>query len=332
MSFAGLALSGCSSAPSILGGGSTPAPQAALTQPPSHPTATQMAKLQIAPVIGSPENVAHDLVATLEARIDSEVQARVLNRHVDELDFNEMVWRARWHLNRLTKRDAQIADELLARVLEEQPHSADALIQASFSKAWNIWSGRRNDGEIRELRSLAQRAIAADSYDGRGYMLAGMAEMWLRQHRPAETLFLQALEINPSLARAHAQLGSNYYLSGRPELALEPLRQALRLSPLDNQVFYVLGEMAVSHCMMGHYDDAVRHAELAIARRPAYFYAHVVKINGLARNGKVAAAQRALAQLYKVKPGFLAGDVDWLPFKDQSWNAFLKEGVELAQR
>jgi hypothetical protein len=60
----GLTLGGCGSSSNILGGSSAPAPQATLTQP-QHPAATQTARIQIAPVIGSPENVARDLQAQL---------------------------------------------------------------------------------------------------------------------------------------------------------------------------------------------------------------------------------------------------------------------------
>jgi TolB-like protein len=275
--------------------------------------------------------LANELVGILDSRIDSEEQARVINRHVDELNYNEVLWRARWHLNRLTRADAAIARDLLTNLLEAQPNSADVLIQCAFSKAWDIWSARLEENEVVQFRALALRAMAADSFDGRGYMLAGMAEMWLGNHALANSHYHEALCLNPSLARAHAQLGSNNYLAGDPESAFDPLRNALRLSPLDNQVFYVLGEFAVANCMLGEYAEAVRYADLAIARRPAYFFAHVSKINGLIRNNQRAAAQKALQALHKARPGFLPSDLDWLPFAERRWNEFLKEGVAQAE-
>ncbi len=275
--------------------------------------------------------LANELVGILDLRIDSEEQTRVINRHVDELNFNEILWRARWHLNRLTRADAAIARELLANLLETQPNSAEVLIQCAFSKAWDIWSGRFEESEVVQFRALALRTMAADSFDGRGYMLAGMSEMWLGNHALANCHYQEALRLNPSLARAHAQLGSNNYLAGDPESAFDPLRNALRLSPLDNHVFYVLGEFAVANCMLGEYAEAVRYADLAIARRPAYFFAHVSKINGLIRSNQRAAAQKALQALHKARPSFLPSDLDWLPFAERRWNEFLKEGVAQAE-
>lgn len=63
-----LGLGGCSSTPSLIGGDS--APQASLTQSgTAKPVSAKMAKIQIAPVIGSPENVARDLQTELASAI-----------------------------------------------------------------------------------------------------------------------------------------------------------------------------------------------------------------------------------------------------------------------
>lgn len=62
-------LSGCGSTSNLLGGGNTPSSQTSLAIPTTPPPATQTAKLQIAPVIGSPDNVSHDLQAQLASAI-----------------------------------------------------------------------------------------------------------------------------------------------------------------------------------------------------------------------------------------------------------------------
>lgn len=276
-------------------------------------------------------DLAHQLVSNLESRIDTEQQGRMVERDVGDLSIDELVWRARWHLNRLTRKDSLIARELLERALEQRPNSVEVLIQMTLAIAWEVWSQRQGHDKIMEIKTMALRAITAGEHDGRGYMLAGMAELWLGHHDFAEAYQREALALNPSLAAAYGQLGSTYCLGGDPEKALEPFRTALRLSPLDYQVFTILGEIAVCHCMLGNFDEAVRYADLSLLRRPAYFYAHVSKINGLVRGGKLPAAKRALAALHRAKPGFQPEFVDWLPFRDRSWNEFLKEGVRLAE-
>ena len=62
-------LAGCESGNNLLSGGGGLAPQAALTAPPA-PSTAQTAKLEIAPVIGAPDNVSRDLQAQLTTSIE----------------------------------------------------------------------------------------------------------------------------------------------------------------------------------------------------------------------------------------------------------------------
>ncbi len=66
-----LALAGCESGNSLLGGGSSIAPQASVVDPQSPPKANvQSAKVEIAPIIGAPEGVSRDLQAQLATAIE----------------------------------------------------------------------------------------------------------------------------------------------------------------------------------------------------------------------------------------------------------------------
>ncbi|MDP2378516.1 tetratricopeptide repeat protein, partial [Reyranella sp.] len=186
---------------------------------------------------------------------------------------------------------------------------------------------RGSDAEVAEMRQLAHRAIVADPDDGRGHMLAGIAEMWLRQPGRARTLFERAIALNPSLCQAHAELGCHYNLVGEPAKAIAPLRLAQRLSPNDVHSFFFIGELALSHWMLGQWEEAVDHADQSLIRRPAYWYALVIKINALVGGGDLAAARRAHGELMTVTPEFTPQFIDWTPFIDRSWNRRLAEGV-----
>lgn len=66
---AAIAVGACESAPSLLNGGGE-APNVALTPAAPAPGTSQSAKIQIAPIIGSPENVARDIATQLAASIE----------------------------------------------------------------------------------------------------------------------------------------------------------------------------------------------------------------------------------------------------------------------
>lgn len=274
------------------------------------------------------ERVIRDLVSALDARVESAEHERVMHKSIDDLTVNELIWRARWHLNRLSRADAAIAKDLLDQALAANPNSAEALVQATFCMAWSVWSGRESEVRIREMRKMALRAIAADKFDARGHLLVGMAETWLRRPLRAKLSLEQAIALNPSLCPAYMQLGSALYLAGEPEAALAPMRTALRLNPHDSQIFCVLAELGMAHCMLGQYGQAIEYADLSLLRRPAYWYAHLIKINALVRTGDLGGARLAHADLQAAQPGFTPDYIDWLPFTDSAWLLFLREGLE----
>lgn len=271
--------------------------------------------------------IVAELVGVLDAQIDYAEQVRARGNRQNRLEFNDLIWRGRWHLNRLTRTDSELARRLFDQALELEPESPEAIIQQTFCMGWSLWAKRGGDAEVAEMRQLAHRAIVADPDDGRGHMLAGIAEMWLRQPGRARTLFERAIALNPSLCQAHAELGCHFNLVGEPAQAIAPLRLAQRLSPNDVHSFFFIGELALSHWMLGKWQEAVDHADQSLIRRPAYWYALVIKINALVGGGDLSAARRAYDELKTVTPDFTPQFIDWTPFIDRSWNQRLAEGV-----
>lgn len=272
-----------------------------------------------------------DLVAAIDAQVETAEQERVLQKPISALSGQEIVWRARWHLDRLTRADATLAQELVESVLKGAPDWSEALIQAGFCRAWSIWTGRGSEDDIREMRRLGIRAVAADKFDARGHLLIGMADTWLRRPQRARLALEEAISLNPSLCQAYMQLGSALYLSGDARAALAPMELALRLNPQDSQIFCVLAERGMVHCMLEEYERAVEFAELSLIRKPGYWYAHLIKINAFIRLGDALAARRARAELLRSRPDFSATHIDWLPFVDEAWPRFLKEGLRLSE-
>ena len=285
-----------------------------------------------------PADAAYDLVAALIAglvaalggRIEQQEQAIALRQQRGDLAFHDLIWRGKWHLNRLTREDAAAARACFTKAAELEPNSAEAVIQLAWVQLWDLWVGRGTDDDTRAARKLAQRAVIADGEDARGYMLSGIAEMWLRQPLRAEALLERAVQLNPSLVMARVQLGVAHYLRGDPGLALEHLQLAVRLSPNDQYLFFTNGEIAQSYLMLEDYAKALDHSQRALLHRSGYWMPYVIQINALVWLGRVDEAQTVLAELRQMRPDFTADFCDWAPFLDPRWNHSLKQGLNLA--
>jgi TolB-like protein/tetratricopeptide (TPR) repeat protein len=276
------------------------------------------------------DDLLSGLASVLGSRIEQEEQARTLHRHSSDLSVRELIWRGRWHINRMTKPDSELAKACFDEALALEPNSSEAIIQSVWARVWELWAKRGSDDAIRDMRQMAQKAIIADCDDARGHMLAGIAEIWLHQPLRAEALLRHAIDLNPSLAMAHAQLGSSLRVRDEHEAAIDAFRMAIRLSPNDHDMFFFAGELAASLLMMEDYAEALVQADQAISRRRGYWFPYVVKVNALVRLDRMNEAKRVYGELLAIKSDFTPKFIQWSPFADPKNIAFFEDGLNRA--
>ena len=271
------------------------------------------------------------ITAALDHKVDQSEQSRALTMQSDYADVLQLVWQARWHFSKLTEQGMDEAGRLLDQAHKLAPMSAEILIEQAWLTIRNLWLRRGTPDEIRALRKFAQKASNADPDDARGYMVCGIAEFWLYRPERAERLLRRAIDLNPSLVMAHAQLGSCLHHQGACEDAIATLQRARRLSLNDQDLFFTEGELAMAHLALENFEAAIDHAEASLARRAAYWSAHVAKINALIGLNRWDAARSAHDELMEVQPDFRAHFIDWLPYADAAFNAQLREGLNQAR-
>jgi TolB-like protein len=270
------------------------------------------------------------LASVLGSKIEQEEQARTLHRNASDLTVLELIWRGRWHINRMTKADSELAKACFDHALALEPNSSEAIIQSVWARVWELWAKRGSEADVRAMRAMAQKAIIADCDDARGHMLAGIAEIWLHQPLRAEALLMHAIELNPSLTMAHAQLGSSLRVRDEHEAAIDAFRTAIRLSPNDHDMFFIAGELAASLLMTGDYAESLVQADHSIARRRGYWFPYVIKINALVRLERLEEAKHTYGELLSIKSDFTPKFIEWSPFADPKNIAFLEDGLNRA--
>lgn len=138
----------------------------------------------------------------------------------------------------------------LARVFEDRGRSSDAERQytavleadAGNDKARAgraaLYDGTgRSELAIREFRLLsARRPDLAEAE----FIRTGQEARKAREYARAEKFFLRAADINPQLAQAWAELGTNSYLAGEFPKGVEYFRKALTIDPGQGAFHYYL--------------------------------------------------------------------------------------------
>jgi len=272
------------------------------------------------------------LVARIATRIEREEQIRAARLPEDDDNFRNLIWRGRWHMNRLTSRDAALARAMFDRALALAPNSPEALTEKAIALAWEKWAKRAPRQEFYELSDFARRIMLLDPDDCRGYWLAGIAEGWLGNHTASIALLRRAIDIAPSFEPAHAQLGTMLNLSDRPEEALQSLHLALKLSPNDTHLFFRYNEIAISWLQLQRYDLCIEWSDRALILRPGYWYAQAIKIHALVETQDWEGARKMGEGFHISHPNFSQDYLEWVPFSDRAWVRRLSASLRLATR
>lgn len=272
------------------------------------------------------EDIALRAAATIEGRLEREEGVRARSLSMSSVDATALIWRAKWHLNKLTKADSAAAKNLLDIALNKDPENSEALIQLGFWHWIYCWAQRRPREDIVRFREAAFRALNANELDSRGHLLMGSAEILLASLDSALGHFREALRLNPSSAISLAQTGSCRMLMCDLDNAVDRLRAAIRLNPQDYYLFTTYGELACSYCMMGKWEEAIAFAQRSLTLRPSYWHARMTEITALAELGRKHDAARALEALLTRRPDFFQRPyIDWLPFADRRWNEYFQQ-------
>lgn len=261
----------------------------------------------------------NEIVAVIVRTVSTEFQDRAMASNTGGADFAHLIWRGRWHLARLTTEDSRLSREYFDAALELRPESPEALIQLSFWHLWKAWVHRDDNSLMEEGARLARRAVLSEPDDGRCYALMGIADSWRRQHASAIQLLKQAIELTPSLAIAHHQLGSAYCLDDQPEKAIAPLKKAMLYSPRDQLDFTYQTEMAVALLRQNQALDAWVYATNALAQKPRYWYAHLIRVMAAQQIGDGRKVDQAKLALGAAGVHITEQHYDWLPFKTNEW-------------
>ncbi|MEO8936176.1 MAG: tetratricopeptide repeat protein [Burkholderiaceae bacterium] len=164
------------------------------------------------------------------------------------------------------------------------------------------WSeNRQEDGEI--ALSYASRALELDPDSSLALTMLGNVHVnHLRDLDRAETLYDQAIAINPneSIAWLHKGNARSFRADGCG--AVTHVRKALALSPLDPARHFYQGILAGATLSAGDYDGAIAAARSALRINRGHVSAHRVLAIALSLQGRLDEAREVIRDLRVLEP------------------------------
>jgi tetratricopeptide (TPR) repeat protein len=158
--------------------------------------------------------------------------------------------------------------------------------------------------EIAETARLARQAGQLGKDDAVALATAGMSLAFVVGDIVDGSAFIErALALNPNLALAWLFSGWVRVWLGEPEIAIERVTRALRLSPHDPQIVSMQCAMAAAHLFAGRYDEAWSWAEAAVREQPNMLLASCVAAASAALAGHLSEVGKEMTHLRQLDPG-----------------------------
>jgi tetratricopeptide (TPR) repeat protein len=183
-----------------------------------------------------------------------------------------------------------------------------------------------------EAERMARRAVEFGKEDALALATAGIALAYVVGDLDDGAAFIdQALALNPNLAWAWLFSGYTKAWLGEPEVAIERVTRAMRLSPQDSQFFNMQTAMAQAHFVAGRYVEALSWAEAAVRGNPNYSFANISVAVNAAVVGRPDVAQKAMARLRQLQFQVRISDhMHIVPLRQPEHRAKWLEGLRMA--
>jgi tetratricopeptide (TPR) repeat protein len=160
-----------------------------------------------------------------------------------------------------------------------------------------------------------------------GYALAYVA----REFDDAAAFVDRGLAVNPNVTQAWTLSAWLRVWRGEPDLALEHIAHAMRMSPLDPSVSIMHGATAYAHFLASRYDMASSSAEKSMRDNPIFLLVIGISAASKALAGRIEPAQRDIARALKCNPDLRASNLrDLAPFRRAEDLAMFAKGLRHA--
>jgi tetratricopeptide (TPR) repeat protein len=280
------------------------------------------------------DQIAESVVGAIAPQLERAEIERAKRKPTESLDAYDYYLRAMAKLHSGTREAIADALPMFNTAVELDPEFASAYGMAAWCHFWRKLNGWMTDrpAEIAEGTRLARLAVTLGRDDAVALTRGGHALAHLAGDVDGGIALLdRARLLNPNLAPAWFLGGILRALRGETEGAIKDLTHAVRLSPVDPEMFRMQIGMSLAHFFAGRFDLATQWAEKALGNLPNLLAPVALVAASYALSGRMDKAKQAMQHLRALDPLLRVSNLrDWLPIQRAEDLARFTEGLRRA--
>jgi TolB-like protein len=280
------------------------------------------------------DQITQSVVGAIAPQLERAEIERAKRKPTESLDAYDYYLRAMAKLHNGPREALDEALPLFYKAIDLDPEFASAYGMAAWCYFWRKLNGWMTDRtlEIAEGVRLARLAVTLGRDDAVALTRGGHALSHLAGEVDGGIALLdRARLLNPNLAPAWFLGGILRALRGETDAAIEHLTHAVRLSPLDPEMFRMQVGMALAHFFAGRFDATTQWAEKALGNLPSFLAPVALVAASHALSGRMDKAKLAMQRLRELDPSLRLSNLkDWLPIQRPEDFMRFADGLQLA--
>jgi adenylate cyclase len=281
---------------------------------------------QVSSIFGIRDDISQSVAGTLMTTTGKLTQAEIARITAkDPRNFTAYDYLMRgWHeWRKFTPEANRAARDLFEKARAADPEYARAYAGLAWTYAMDYDLGWTEDydGAIKNVLDLATQAVRLDSNDYRSHWVLGWAYLYNWEHGRAIASYARARELNPNDAELLAEMGNLLVYIGKPQQAIDQIKDAIRLNPLHDD-WYV-------EYLGWAYEEAGMPAEAAATleqvidepanEEQAWVLPFLAAAYADPKVGKPDEAAKVVAKILELEPEFTIADlVSRSPYQTQA--------------
>jgi adenylate cyclase len=251
------------------------------------------------------DRVSESVVAAIEPNVKLAEINRARAKPTNHLDAYDCYLRALPFYYQFTRDGSDAAIDYLHRAIELHPQYALAKAFLAYVHITRALQGWGEPIDRAEIIRLSYEGIIADPDDPSTLKFAGHALAFGREYDRALAALKKAAELNVNGSQILTSLGwVQCYACVEPLKAIQHFERAMRLSPRDNEMAYILSGISFANLIACRNEEALLFAEKSIQERPEWAGGHRCKITALALLGRLEESKMAAKVLLDNDPKF----------------------------
>src|SRR6185312_444122 len=219
-------------------------------------------------ILAVQEEIAEEISDRLKLKLTLNEKKQLTKRYTDNSEAYHLYLKGRYHWNKYAEKGLGKAIEYFKEALEEDPIYALAYagIADSYYRLSNFYLPTRETmpkAKVAALKALEIDETLAEAHAALGLVLMFYDWDW----KGAEREFTRAIELNPGYAMAHQRLALSFILRDHFDEAMHELQLAVELDPLSLQIPQ---SMAFVFFLKGDYQQAIQQLEKTLEMNGNY--------------------------------------------------------------